>query len=90
MVDSFSRFPWKERVMGSLTSLQIPYNVQSIYHSQFADNMMHLGGTSEIISRIFKGFFNNYIEVLGAKVNNIKSKIYGWNFSNHGKQSPHS
>jgi hypothetical protein len=55
--------------------------VREINHSQFADDMFLLGATSIIISKIFKKVIKKFLNASKEKVNNLKSKIYGWNIS---------
>ena len=83
MADSFFHELEYEREMGRLIGLQIAHNVRSVNHSQFADDVLLLGGASRIITRHFKQMLESYLEVSGAKVKNLKIQIYGLNCPKH-------
>jgi hypothetical protein len=50
-----------------------------VYHSQFADDTLLLGGASKIIARRFKPVFGQYLDLLGGFIDKTKSLIIGWN-----------
>lgn len=83
MEDILSKGLEKEIRMGSSVGLQIAKNVWSLNHSQFVDDNLLLVGDSKIISKILKKVLDSYLEVLGAKVDNTKCQMFGWNCLDH-------
>lgn len=69
------------RLHQNLIGLRIVQGVKDLNHAQFADDTLLLGGASAIIARKFKKELDVSKTVSGNQINNLKSKIYGWNCS---------
>jgi hypothetical protein len=54
MVESLGRSLEHERRTGNIPGIKIVAGVKRINHSQFADDILFLGGASSIIARRFK------------------------------------
>lgn len=65
----------------TLPSLRMVQNVKDINHAQFVDGTLLLGEASINSAGTFKKELDIYREVLGSKINYLKSTIYGWNCS---------
>ena len=76
MVDSLSRKLEEEHRLGRLSGIQIAPGVKEINHSQFADDILLLGGASSIIARIFKMILDQFISVSRGQVNSHKFHLY--------------
>lgn len=83
MAESFSQtldYNWR---VGLITGIKIENGTKNINHSQFADDILLIGGASTTIARRFKKLLDQFMEYSGGKVNQLKSCIYGWNTTNH-------
>lgn len=65
----------------TLLGLRMAHNVKDINHAQFADDTLFLRGASINSARTFKKELDIYRDVLGSKINYVKSTIYGSNCS---------
>jgi hypothetical protein len=66
-----------ERRIGNLLGIKLVRGVKSMIHSQFAEDRILLGGTSTIMTLIFKRVLDIFINALGSRVNHNKIQIYG-------------
>ena len=71
----------KKRADQDIAWLYIARGVKDINHAQFVDDTLLLGGANINSARTFKKELDIYREVLGSKINYLKSMIYGWNCS---------
>jgi hypothetical protein len=76
MEESLNRILEHERRTGSIPGLKIARGVRRINHSQFVDDTLLLGGSSQIMASRFKLVLDQYGEVSGGIINKKKSQIY--------------
>ena len=79
MAESFSRTLDHKWHAGLITGIKFGNGVKNVNHSQFADDTLLMGGTSNIIAQRFKSILDKFMLYSGGLVNFQKSWIYGWN-----------
>jgi hypothetical protein len=65
-----------ERRTGNIPGIKIVAGVKHINHSQFADDILFLGGASSIIARRFKLVLDQFLSVSCGLVNSHKCYLY--------------
>lgn len=68
-----------QRLKRKITGIRIARGVKEINHSLFVNDTLLIGGASNIISRQFKNVLDDFLDVSGGFLNNIKCGIYTWN-----------
>jgi len=79
MAKALSRSLEQVRKEKAIPGIKITKGVKKVNHSQFADNTLLLGGASSIIARKFTTIPDEFMMVLGGKINRQKTQIYVWN-----------
>ena len=81
MVESFNKALDQMRCAGLITGIKFGNGVKNMNHSQFADDTLLMGGTSNIIAQCFKIVLDKFMDYSGGKINHIKIFIYRLNAS---------
>jgi hypothetical protein len=69
--------------LGIFQESKLLQGFKHINHSQFADDILFLGGASSIIARRFKMVLDQFLSVSGGLVNSHKCYLYNWNTNAH-------
>jgi hypothetical protein len=78
MVEALRRRLDKERLQKTIPGIKITHGVKRINNSQFADDIILLGGASSIIAKIFQKAMDDY-DNIWRPYNATKIQIYAWN-----------
>jgi hypothetical protein len=79
MEETLNRRLDHEKDIGNILGLKIARGLRRINNSQFVDDTLLLGGSSQTMARIFKLVLDQYEETSRVVINKHKIQIYDWN-----------